>query len=322
MKLITIQPIKETLGDYEAIERAIKLLFRKELYLPLLRELGEKGITIRNQLPGLLEAIRTGKITYSRGTFSGKLNSTISKQLRDLGATYDRREAVYRLPASRLPQEVKHAISSSAFRFQDTIQKIDKKLKDISPEELAGKVDLSSHFDQALWKVDSQFQKSVKGLTVPAQLTPHTRKRIAAEWSENLKLYIKDFTEKEILELRKKMQKTVFAGDRYGSAIATIQKSYGVSANKAKFLARQETSLLMTKFKQTRYEDAGVKEYKWGCVSGSKNHPVRPWHRALQGKIFRWDNPPVTTKPGEPQRRNNPGQDYNCRCFARPIIRR
>jgi SPP1 gp7 family putative phage head morphogenesis protein len=94
-----------------------------------------------------------------------------------------------------------------------------------------------------------------------------------------------------------------------------------VSANKAKFLARQETSLMTTKLKETRYREAGVNEYKWKTVAGSKLHPVRPSHKILEGRIFRWDDPPITTPPGEAVRRNNPGQDYNCRCFAQPIVR-
>lgn len=100
-----------------------------------------------------------------------------------------------------------------------------------------------------------------------------------------------------------------------------IQDSYDVSANKAKLLALQETSLLMGKFKQVRYADSGVQEYRWGCVAGTKNHPVPPWHKALEGKIFRWDGPPITSKLGEPVHRSNSGEDFNCRCFARPIVR-
>ena len=162
---------------------------------------------------------------------------------------------------------------------------------------------------------------SIKNITVGPQLTKEQAARIADEWQTNMKLWVKDFTEKEILKLRKDVKSSVFTGNRYESMVSKIQKSYGVSANKAKFLARQETSLLMTKFKETRYKDVGVNEYEWRCVAGSKNHPVRPAHKKLEGLRFSWDNPPITTAPGEPVRRNNPGQDYNCRCFAKPIVR-
>lgn len=37
---------------------------------------------------------------------------------------------------------------------------------------------------------------------------------------------------------------------------------------------------------------------------------VRPSHAANNGKIFSWDNPPSTGHPGE---------DYGCRCEAKPL---
>ena len=52
-------------------------------------------------------------------------------------------------------------------------------------------------------------------------------------------------------------------------------------------------------------------------VVGSPNHPVREMHKALAGKVFSWDDPPITNEKGD---RNNPGQDYGCRCYARPIV--
>ena len=202
-------------------------------------------------------------------------------------------------------------------RFQEKIAGIDRKLAQILPEELAGKLKTEHLFDRTLWRVESDFQRSVRGITIAPKLTKEQARRISTEWATNMQLWVSDFTKKEILELRENMQKTVFTGNRYGSAVKAIQDSYGVTLDKAKFLARQETNLLMAKYKQTRYQEAGVDYYKWGCVAGSKNHPVRPMHKVLEGKIFRWDSPPIVDKLGN---RKNPKQDYNCRCFARPMI--
>ena len=113
--------------------------------------------------------------------------------------------------------------------------------------------------------VDGLFEESIRNITVAPQLSQESRNRLAREWKNNLDLSINEFTQKEIIALRKNMQATVFAGNRYGSAIQTIKKSYDVTQNKAKFLARQETGLLMAKFKELRYSEIGVKEYKWRC---------------------------------------------------------
>lgn len=320
-RVIELRPIKESTEDYDEIEKRISELFKREIYLPLIREFSESASILKNEKTALIAAIHSGRITFNRGTFSGRINSAISKEIKSLGGVWSRVEQVWKIPLAQLPMEVQNAISASAFNYQRKIETIDKKLSKIVPEELADKLKIEKLFDSTIWKVDKEFHQTVKGITVAPKLSKEHAKRVAIEWQTNMKLWIKEFTEKQIVELRKDMQATIESGNRYGSAIDKIKASYGVTRRKAKFLAKQETSLLMTKFKEVRYQDAGVNEYRWGCVTGTPAHPVRPWHKALEGKTFRWDDPPVTTKPGEAQRRNNPGQDYNCRCFARPVVR-
>jgi SPP1 gp7 family putative phage head morphogenesis protein len=312
--LVELPSIKETTEDYEALESYIKKIFKKEIYIPLISEFGGNSRVIKNSAETLLSAIQSGRIQFYRGVFSGEFNSEISKELKKLGATWDRSKKAWKLPSADLPLDVRMAISASASQFQRKLEKIDRILAAISPEELAGSMQMTRFFDSALWKVEKSLKKSMKNLVVQPELTKEQRQRIADEWQNNMKLWIHDFTEKEIKELRGKIQKTIFAGNRYESAIKTIQKSYQVSANKAKFLARQETMLLMTKFKETRYQDAGVNEYKWRCVKGTPLHPVRPMHKALndrseKGEIFRFDQPPVDDPKGG---RHNPSQNYNC----------
>jgi len=322
-KFIELKPTKEDSDEWDKLEKALREHFRKEIYVPLMKELGypQKLLNSKKSELALADALRYGRITFYRGQFSGRFNAEVSKELKRLGAQWDKRTGTFRLPQSSLPPELRALIASSDRIFRAKVADIDKRLSQILPDEVAESFNSTKFFDTSLWKVDRDFRKNVENITIVPTLTKEQREKIASEWSGNMKLWIKGWTEKEIRKLRKDMEATVFAGNRYESAVKTIQKSYGVSQNKAKFLARQETNLLMAKFKETRYQDAGIMEYKWGCVAGSKNHPVRPWHKALEGKIFRWDNPPITTKPGEAVRRNNPGQDYNCRCFARPILR-
>lgn len=317
--MIELHPIKETTEDFDRLEARIKTLFKESIYYPLLKELIIQKKTLQNDLDDLLDALRSGRITFSKGEFQGRFSASISKELRKLGAKWNR--GVYRIPKSSLPSSVKQAIATSEVRFKEKMAQLDKKLSQILPEEIADKLKSEDLFDRTLWKTDKSLKKSMANLTVVPEMSASRRKLIAEEWHDNMKLWIKDFSEKEIKSLRSKIQKNVFAGNRYEGVIQTIQKSYGVSANKAKFLARQETSLLMTKFKESRYTDAGINEYRWKCVAGTAKHPVRPSHKVLDNKIFSWDDPPITTAPGEPQRRNNPGQDYNCRCFAKPIVR-
>lgn len=312
-----LKPIRETLSDYDAIKVKIIELFKTNVYIPLLRDVAAPKETLQNSMDDLAKAISSGRLRFWRGKFSGRFNATLSKELRRLGAEWDRKQGTWNIPLTKLPDELKIAIGASEHRYEKTVAAINKTLQSLNPAEIAQKLDVAKLFDADLWKTERKFQESIKSITVAPKVTAETRARLSAEYNDNMQLYITDFLEKEIKELRKTVEQRAFAGDRYEGLIKTIKESYGVSDRKAKFLARQETSLMMTKYKQVRYQDAGVNKYKWRCVVGSALHPVRPMHKAHDNKIFTWDNPPVINEKGE---RKNPGQDYNCRCVAIPVV--
>ncbi len=320
--MIKVLPaIKETLSDYDDIEKKIISVLRREIYFPMLKELQLKRKFLNAFGDAVKDAVGNREIVFSQGRFTGSFSGAVSRELRRMGATWDKKTKSFSIHMSSLPIEIQEAIRISYQAFRKRLLKIDDQLRQILPEEIAEKIKIEKNFQKALWKVDRSVSKTLKNITVLPQMSAERRHKIAAEWQDNMKLWIVDFTEHEIKKLRKEVREHVFKGGRYEELRGMIKSSYGVSERKARFLARQETSLLMTKFKETRYTEAGVNEYVWGCVAGSPNHPVRPSHKVLEGKTFKWSEPPVTTPPGEPERRNNPGQDYNCRCFAKPVVR-
>ena len=317
MKLISLRPITESPIDYEALEKRIRDFFKSHIYLPLMLELGQKKKTLKNadeDYPNLNDAIRSGRITFYRGTFSGRFNSSTSKELRGLGARFDRKTGTYKIEQSSLPMQMRINIKSSVAVFEKKMAQIDAKLAAILPDELVDKLNVSELFDRTIWRVEDSFQKSVKNITVTPKLTPDQLRKLSDQYATNMQLYVKDFMKKEILELRQTIGTQVFKGNRYEGTIQAIQDSYGVSARKAKFLARQETMLMTTTLKQIRYKDAGITHYKWRCVRGSPQHPVRPMHQALndrsdKGELFEFSSPPVDDPNGT---RHNPGQNFNC----------
>jgi SPP1 gp7 family putative phage head morphogenesis protein len=321
--LIKLAPVREHTDDFDELEREIVRAFRKKLYAPILEILGVKGAKLVNTKSpgGLKAAIAAGRVNFRHGEFTGRFSAEASKELKALGAVWDKKRSSWRISTSQLPEEIRKAITASNARWQATLERIDAQFRQILPAEIAGQVDSAPLFDSSLWKTDRKLDNTLKSISVLPKLSPERRKRIAEEWRDNLDLWIKDFAAQEIPKLRDDVAKSVLAGGRFEDLVSTLQKSYGVTQRKAHFLARQETNLLMAKFKETRYAEAGVHEYVWKCVAGSAAHPVRPSHLALKDKVFRFDNPPITTAPGEPPRRNNPGEDYNCRCYAVPVIR-
>lgn len=321
-KFRTLASIRDVKDYYFQIEARIKRAFIVSIYQPIIKDLGVPDKTIKNAKgDGLREAIRSGRVMFNWGRFTGKFDAATSREMKALGAVWHKRTASFHILKQDLPADVRAVIDASHSQFVRKMRRIDERLAQISPAEIAGQIKLSDLFDATLWKVDQNFRKIIKGITIAPKLTAEQRRRIADEWQDNMELWIKDFAAEEIQRLRKSVSKNVFAGARYEKMISTIQKSYGVSERKAKFLAQRETKLLVSKFNEVRFQSAGIDEYMWGCVAGTAKHPVRPAHKKLEGKIFAWDNPPITSEPGQPVRRNNPGLDYKCRCFAKPVVR-
>lgn len=122
------------------------------------------------------------------------------------------------------------------------------------------------------------------------------------------------------------MQKIILDGFREGKTITAIQKEiqkeYSVTRRNAQLLARDQIATLNAQISKLQQEDAGCSKYKW---SSSKDSRVRDCHRALDGKIFSWDDPPemwYETKSGRVYtgRHCHPGEDIACRCVAIPVF--
>lgn len=335
---VELPVFQESNSDYDDLEARIKKFFLEHFYYPLLAELGIPKTTIQNapHKNPLMDALYRQKVVFKHGRFGGTFSSSISKELRKIGAIYDAKTKTYQIREAMLPSDVKSVIAAADYTFMRKMAKIDKKLATIVPEELAEKFKCSDIFDKSLWKADVKFKENVKNIAVVPTLTPSQRKKVSDDWENNLKLPIKNFTEEQIKTLRKEIYEHVMGGGRHEQLISpiklitdTFQKNHSKSLEKAKFLAKQETRLLMAKFKEVKYQDAGVHEYIWRCVHRPHDPTpldhtlgnVRYSHGLLEGKIFRFDDPPITTNPGQSVRRNNPGTDYRCRCFARPIKR-
>jgi len=110
-----------------------------------------------------------------------------------------------------------------------------------------------------------------------------------------------------------RIQQATLAGLRDGKLATDIakdlEKQLHIPKNKAKLIARDQTSKLVGNLNQYRQQELGIKEYMWSTVGDNR---VRDEHIALEGLVFSWDNPPSE---------GNPGEAVNCRCVAIPIIK-
>lgn len=319
MKDFKIAPkIPEPKEEIWEIEKLIMRIFRDRFFLPLLKTIQQDAKLIKNAQIDLHYALMTGRIAYSRGRFTGEFTASISKTLKGLGAKWDASQGSWRIPQEKLPKHIQASISQSKI---DTKKKYDaflSKLSEIKIDDITAQFSVAKQVDKILKKTQKQIQKNVQGLGVDIEISEFARAEIAANYTTNLDKYIKGFLEEQTKILRKKTQESVLEGNRLPELQKIIQDRYKVSASKAKFLARQETNLFVAAFEQSRYKEAGSTHYIWRCVKGTAEHPVRPMHKIHDGKIFAWDNPPIVDVNGG---RAHPGESYNCRCSASPLLR-
>ncbi len=105
----------------------------------------------------------------------------------------------------------------------------------------------------------------------------------------------------------------ITTGERTDSIIAKIMETGQVTRSRATLIARTEVGRTATELTKARAEYVGSTEFIWRTVGDSD---VRQSHRALNGKAFRWDQPPEC----DPGHHALPGSIWNCRCWAEPII--
>ena len=277
------------------------------------------AVEIQNQkTTELRKAVESNRIVYTDGVFTGNFSSSISKELRDLGAKWRKRYKGFYLPLEKMPMELRASIATGTAKLASEQEAIKGILANTS--KVAGEVTAVINFRDQLNKVfdnlDMNFVKTTADdITVEPKFTPKMREILIEKYNTNMDLYIKNWQEQAIVRLRTKVEKSMREGFRAESLAKIIENEFGATKKKAKFLALQETSLLVSKYRQERYSDAGVKKYRW---STSRDQRVRIDHQSLDGKIFSWDNPPITDRATGA--RNHPGEDFGCRCVPIPII--
>lgn len=88
-----------------------------------------------------------------------------------------------------------------------------------------------------------------------------------------------------------------------------------VTRARATLIARTETSRTVSVLNRTRAQSIGCTSFIWQTMQDAN---VRPDHKALNQKVFRYDDPPVCDQRSG--LRALPGESYNCRCICLPIL--
>lgn len=317
----TLNPILLKQNHIRPIEKKIFTCLYEVIFKDIIELFEEfsKGVITNSDsdFTYLMEAIKSGRIQFAEGKFSGKFNAKLSRILKELGAVFNHRTKTFNIKEADLPLDIQYTVAQVNIKLQKLYEKVLKKISEIDSDKVRT-YSFIPDYVETLTDFDEQLYKTVKKeVSVIPEFTDIAKKVIARDYSENLKLYIKKFTDEQTLKLRKEVEKNVFEhGRRASSLVKIIQDRYNVSKSKAVFLSKQETSLLMSRFRQERYQSIGLNEYTWTSAGDER---VRDDHKHLNRTLQTWDSPPIVNRLTG--KRANPGEDFGCRCICRPIVR-
>lgn len=296
----------------------------------------------------LIEAILNQEIQYVNGMFFGSFNAQLSKSLVELGAKWNKVYKAYVIDEDLLPIDVRSAIAQANmkselmqkqilefldnFNIETFIPDLNKML-DIPLDWTLEDLDEQSYnvffswqkpkADREKSELRKELEKTItvspesekKGDIQRAKLNESKREFIKKEYTENIDLSIRTFTNKEATRLRELVEQNALYGlANNKNLVQTIQKEFNTTLQKATFLARNETGIFVAKYHEAKARELGLTTYVWYGVNDERE---REYHKKLNGLVFDFDNPPIVDAKGK---RANPGFDYNCRCQARIIM--
>ena len=105
------------------------------------------------------------------------------------------------------------------------------------------------------------------------------------------------------------------AGTRVEEVAKSIRDMGEVTRSRAELIARDQVLKLNAEVTQRRHKAAGIVEFVW---STSRDERVRADHKVLEGKRYRYDDPPIVDR--RRGTRGLPGIHFQCRCVAVPVI--
>ena len=291
-------------------------------YKPMLDIL--KPNTVTNDNNAIFEAIKSGALYYQNGAFyskSGRFSNRIALELEKIGARYSKYGRCYRIAQTNLPNNLLWIIeTTNAKVYSDvlaikkmldfSIGSLDKIIKQLKVTDVA-----EAMFQDLQDRTYKMFQQN-KIQTIAPKMTDFRAKEMAENYTDSLEYYIKDWQQNEIVKMREVVGQMAIDGESRVTIANYIESQFKVSQRKAKFLARNESSIAVAEYLKAKYEEEGFEEFKWITNIDGRE---RELHKELNGKIFRFDDPPVIDE--RTGQRGLPGETYNCRCKFIPVLK-
>lgn len=269
-----------------------------------------------NSLNVLINALKDNRIYYVKElqgfkSTSERFTNAQSLELEKLGAKYNKFQKIYKLPFDKIPSDLLVAMSENQMLNEQKIQVIQQFVDELQknmPYVIDNMV-FNNEVVKILDDAGNEIHKTVKHINIiEPEFTQEQKEDIAKAYTKNIQHYmIKDFADERIPKMRQMIQQAVLDGYRLDTVEDIIKKNFSEVANKARFLAFNETNILLAEVKRVSYQAMGFEKFVWQTRADSR---VRDLHKHLNGTVWRYDDPPVIDE--RTGQKGLPGETYNC----------
>lgn len=163
---------------------------------------------------------------------------------------------------------------------------------------------------------DGAFRQALKdaGWLVKLEMTPAMQEAFEASLAENVGL-IKSIPEQYLRQVEGAVMRSYARGRDLEYLVNQIKRIYPRAANRAVFIARDQSNKANAVVTQARQLELGIREAVWMHSHAGKT--PRPTHVAMNGKTYpvakgMWDS--------AVRRYIFPGEEPNCRCTGRSVL--
>lgn len=156
------------------------------------------------------------------------------------------------------------------------------------------------------------------GLTLQTTVVTGAMKEVmTAAIAENVGL-IKSIAAEYLQGVQGAVMRSITTGNGLQDLVPYLDKHEGITIRRARNIALDQTKKTYAALNKQRSVKLGFDDYEWLHTGGSV-HP-REDHVAMSGQIFSYTDPDrmAYNDKGEPI---IPGQEINCGCRARPVVR-
>lgn len=304
--------MKELLPSSQSIKKLEKIIKEQ---LNELRKLSLKKTTSNNNNE-VEKAIRTGRIGYDsvNGFFFGRFSAKVSKELSEMGAIKKGKRFYFSYYA--LPNSLRATLDNIEIEREQYVKELVANFDSIefaSTDVQTSEIETIVHDEMTA--IDDSMSFYLEKMGIKADQSVIVQESIARNYTQNIERDIKGFLDNETVKLRDKVRDDYLNGKTLSQIEERVKKELSLAGGRLKFVARQELRLVTSAYTQTQALRGGSEGYDWHCVSGSKKHPVRPDHKALDKSFIPWNEPPIVDRATG--RRAHAGEDFNCRCQKR-----